>query len=85
MPYAVLLSPAAERDHKRLPPESRPRITEALLALEADPRPSGVTKLAGSASRWRMRVGDYRILFEVRDSDQTVLVLRIAHRRDVYR
>jgi len=85
MPHAVLLSPAAERDHRRLPSEIRSRITQALLALEATPRPPGVTKLSGSVNRWCIRIGDYRILFEVHDTDQTILVLRIVHRRDAYR
>lgn len=85
MPYTVLLVPAAERDRKKLPPEIRSRITQTLLALEQDPRPPSVTKLSGTANRWRVRIGDYRILFEVDDKAQAVLVLRIAHRREAYR
>lgn len=85
MPYGVLLSGAAERDRRKLAPEIRSRITRALLALEQDPRPPGVTKLSGTSDGWRIRVGDYRILFEVDDDAQTVLVLRVAHRREAYR
>lgn len=85
MPYRVLLGSAAERDRRKLPPEIRSRITQALLALEREPRPSGVAKLSGAANSWRIRIGDYRILFEVDDEVQTVLVLRIAHRREAYR
>ena len=85
MPYAVLLSPAAERDRRKLPPEIRSRITQTLLALERDPRSPDIAKLSGTVNRWRVRTGDYRILFEVDDTAQTVLVLRIVHRREAYR
>lgn len=85
MAYTVLLRPAAERDSQKLPATIRSRVVTTLFALEQNPRPQGVVKLAGSPDRWRIRVGDYRILFEIDDPAQTVLVLRIAHRRDVYR
>ncbi len=58
---------------------------QTLLALERDPRPPGIAKLSGTVNRWRVRIGDYRILFEVDDRAQTVLVLRIVHRREAYR
>lgn len=85
MAYAVLLLPAAERDRRKLPREVRPRIDRALLALEEEPRPPGVTKLASSSDRWRIRVGDYRVLYRVDDTAREVTVLRIAHRRQAYR
>ncbi|MEW6245281.1 MAG: type II toxin-antitoxin system RelE/ParE family toxin [Nitrospirota bacterium] len=85
MPYTVLLRPAAERDLKKLPPEVRSRIKDVLLSLEQDPLPPGVTKLTDSSNLWRIRCGDYRILFEIDDTARTVLVLRIAHRREAYR
>jgi mRNA interferase RelE/StbE len=75
--YVVLLLPAAEREWRKLPREIRPRVNRALLSLEDEPRPHGVTKLAGSSDRWRIRVGDYRIIY--------LTVLRIVHRRHVYR
>lgn len=85
MAYTVLLRPAADRDLAKLPADIRSRLTDVLFALEHDPRPPGVTKLIGSANLWRVRVGDYRVLFEIDDPAKTVLVLRLAHRRDVYR
>ena len=85
MTYNVLLRPAAERERRKLPPEVRPRVNQALLALEDEPRPHGVTKLAGYANRWRVRVGDYRVIYQVDDQAQEVTVLRIAHRREAYR
>jgi mRNA interferase RelE/StbE len=53
--------------------------------LAADPRPSGCKKLTGNTDYYRMRVGDYRVLYEVRDRDVLVLVIKIGHRREVYR
>jgi len=85
MAHTVLLRPAAERDRHNLPPDLRPRITQALLALEDDPRPPGAVKLSGHQKRWRIRVGDYRILYEIDDASQQILILRIAHRREAYR
>lgn len=85
MAYTVLLSPRADRERRGPPDDIRVRIRKALLALETDPRPVGAAKLSGERNRWRVRVGDYRILYEVDDASQKVLVLRIAHRREVYR
>jgi mRNA interferase RelE/StbE len=85
MPYTVLLRPAADRDRRSLPPDTRQRIAQALLSLEADPRPPGAVKLAGSRDRWRIRVGGYRIIYQIDDSSSQVLILRIAHRREAYR
>jgi mRNA interferase RelE/StbE len=85
MAYQVLLRPAAGRDLAKLPSDIRSRLTEVLFTLENDPRPPSVIKLAGNANLWRVRVGDYRVIFEIDDPAQTVLILRIAHRRDAYR
>ena len=85
MAYTVLLRPAADRDHRALSPDIRERILRALHTLETDPRPSGAVKLTGRLDRWRIRVGDYRIIYQVDDSSDQVLVLRIAHRREAYR
>ena len=62
MAYAVLLSPRADRDRRSLPAAIRPRIHKALIALETDSQPIGAVKLSGERDRWRVRVGDYRIL-----------------------
>ena len=85
MDYTVLLRPSAERDRRNLPPEIRRRITDALLSLETDPRPPGAAKLTGRSNRWRIRVGDYRLIYVIDDAPLQVLVVRIAHRREVYR
>ncbi len=85
MAYTVLLRPTAERDLNRLPSELRTRTTRTLLDLELHPRPHGIAKLAGTSNTWRVRIGEYRILLDIDDTAKTVLVLRIAHRREAYR
>jgi mRNA interferase RelE/StbE len=67
-----------------LQPPLRDRITAAIDSLADDPRPPGAQKLAGRDD-YRIRVGDYRIVYAVDDDEQLVLVARIAHRREVYR
>ncbi len=85
MAYKVGLKSVAERERRKLPPEIRTRINQALLDLEANPRPVGSIKLTGSKDRWRIRVGDCRVIYAIDDASQQLTVLRIAHRRDVYR
>ena len=85
MAYTVLLRPSAERDRRSLPPDIRRRITDALLSLESDPRPPGAVMLTGQRNRWRVRVGDYRLIYQIDDAPFQLLVVRIAHRREVYR
>ena len=61
------------------------RIVRALEILAGNPRPPGVVKMAGDDDLWRVRVGDFRIVYEIHDDVLLVLVLRIGHRGDVYR
>jgi mRNA interferase RelE/StbE len=60
------------------------RVNERILSLRDDPRPHGVHKLAGALDGWRVRVGNYRILYQIDDDAQTVTIVRVRHRRDVY-
>jgi mRNA interferase RelE/StbE len=85
MSYTVCLRPGAERQRQKLSGEMRSRISQILLSLEQNPRPPGVFKLSGRENQWRLRVGDYRIVYEIDDTAELVTVLRIAHRRQVYR
>lgn len=68
-----------------LQPRDRHRVDAAILALEEDPRPHGAEKLSGGTDEYRVRAGDYRVLYTVDDGEQLVEVLRVAHRREVYR
>jgi mRNA interferase RelE/StbE len=81
--YRVLVAPAGQRDFKRLPPETRDRIRGAIKSLENDPRRNAQKLAAGEG--YRIRVGDYRIVFRIDDAADELLVTRIKHRRDVYR
>lgn len=83
--YKILLRPAAVRDMDRLELKMRNKIVETLRGLEKSPRPWGVKKLVGGEAQWRLRVGDYRILYEVLDDTFAVRVFRIVHRREAYR
>jgi mRNA interferase RelE/StbE len=85
MSYEVRIAPAAQRQYRKLPVALRKRVGEALAALSEEPRPSGVVKLRGSSNRWRIRVGDYRVIYRIEDEVVLVTVLVIAHRREVYR
>ncbi len=84
MAYTVRLKPRAERDLDRLPLDVARRIWRRLIALEDEPRPLGISKLEGSDA-YRIRIGDYRVVYLISDSDRLVEVVRVAHRREVYR
>ena len=83
--YQVVVERSAEKDLKRLPSQIRSRVVTALRSLAKNPRPSGSRKLAGTKHDWRVRVGDYRIIYEIADVIRVVRVQRIRHRREVYR
>ncbi|WP_314139112.1 type II toxin-antitoxin system RelE/ParE family toxin [uncultured Plantibacter sp.] len=80
----VEFTSAAAREFRKLDPPLRRRLLLAIGELEADPRPTGVRKLDGFDNAWRIRVGDYRVLYEILDDVVLVTVFRIAHRREVY-
>ncbi|MEI6075491.1 MAG: type II toxin-antitoxin system RelE/ParE family toxin [Verrucomicrobiota bacterium] len=83
--YRVLLERAAEKDLSRLSAEIHDRLIVAIRSLGQNPRPSGCRKLAGSKNDWRIRVGDYRVIYEIADTIRVVRVNRVRHRREVYR
>ncbi len=84
MPYAVDFVPSAARELAKLSVRERQRVAAKIDALAAQPRPPGAEKLAG-IDAWRVRAGDYRIVYEVRDRVLVVLVLAVGHRRDIYK
>ncbi len=79
-----MLRPAAVRDLEALPAAARTRLAPHIEALAGNPRPRGVVKLAGS-DFYRLRVGNYRVVYEVRDQVLVILMIRVGHRREVYR
>ena len=85
MKYRVLILPVAQNDHNAIPSPWYESIEERLLALAENPRPPGCKKLKDSEGDWRIRVGIYRVLYNIDDSRSTVTILRVRHRKDVYR
>jgi len=84
MNYALLILRRAQRELAGLDRSLRPRIEHAIHGLADDPRPSGSAKLGGRDG-WRIRVGDYPVIYEIDDPGRTVTILHVGHRRDVYR
>ncbi|TMA06569.1 MAG: type II toxin-antitoxin system RelE/ParE family toxin [Deltaproteobacteria bacterium] len=83
--YEVLLERSAERDLKALSAEIFHRVIPRIRDLANSPRPSGCHKIIGSKNDWRIRIGDYRVIYEIDDKKRVVKVMRIRHRREVYR
>lgn len=79
------MNAGAEKDLSRLTSEIHNRVIAAIQNLATNPRPPGCRKLAGSKSDWHVRVGDYRVIYEVADQIRVVRIDRIRHRREVYR
>ncbi|AMD87667.1 plasmid stabilization protein [Actinomyces radicidentis] len=84
MSYRVEFTSAAARQVRKLPRPVRGRVLDAVAQLAEDPRPHGAKKLVGERTAWRIRVGDYRVIYDVLDERLTVTVVRAAHRREVY-
>ncbi len=85
MPYRVEVKKSAVKEIAALPKRDRRRVVRAIDALADDPRPDGVRKLTGAEDAYRIRVGDYRIVYQIVDDVLIVLVVRVAHRKDIYR
>ncbi|HEX8474869.1 MAG TPA: type II toxin-antitoxin system RelE/ParE family toxin [Pyrinomonadaceae bacterium] len=83
MSYEVLILRRAQKELANLPKADYERIRDAVAALAENPRPSSCKKLVGREG-WRIRVGDYRAIYEIDDDKQKVTILHIGHRRDVY-
>lgn len=85
MAYEVLLKPSAKKALDSLPRPAKIRVIETLEKLAGNPRFHGVIKLESDADLYRVRVGNYRVVFTIEDDRLVVLVLKIGHRREVYR
>ncbi|MEK7516395.1 MAG: type II toxin-antitoxin system RelE/ParE family toxin [Patescibacteria group bacterium] len=82
--YRVLLESRAEKDLESLDKIVQKRAVERLLLLQTNPRPAGSKRLVGSHNAWRVRIGDWRIIYEINDRTETVKVYRIKHRSKAY-
>ncbi len=85
MSYSIVISKSVQKQINDLPSQIRNRIIEKIQSLAQEPRPSGVVKLKGSGKEYRIRIGDYRVRYEIKDSSQIIRLLQCKHRRDVYR
>ena len=85
MEYRVLILPRAQRQIASLPLQTRRRISDAIDSLEKNPRPPGTKKLKGTEDLYRLRVGDYRIIYAIQDDELLVIVVNAGHRKDIYR
>jgi mRNA interferase RelE/StbE len=84
MSYTVQILPRTQKQLAKLPADVYPRVRDALRELADNPRPSGCLKLTGREG-WRIRIGRYRAIYEIDDTNRTVTILDIGHRREVYR
>ena len=86
MSYTIYIAPAAEKSFKRLSKSVQQRLANAIRKLVEKPCPDGCEKLKGTKREWwRLRVGDYRIIYEIREKELILLVVKIGDRKDVYR
>ena len=82
--YSLFIKPSAAKEIEAVPKPDRRRIVSKIMSLSSDPRPPGCEKLSGH-DQYRIRQGNYRILYEIHDLKLIVVVVKVGHRRDVYR
>jgi len=82
--YQVILPKSVQKELNRLPDDIASRILARLVGLETNPRPADVKKLKGRDA-WRIRVGDYRVIYEIHDRLLQIIVITVGHRRGIYR
>jgi len=82
--YKVFIKPSATKELEAVPKDDRRRIAQRIVGLSENPRPPGCEKLSGE-DKYRVRQGDYRVIYLVDDESREVVVFKVGHRRDVYR
>jgi len=85
MKYTVIISRTPQKAIDRLDSDIYSRIIRKLESMEDNPRPMGVEKLAGADNLYRVRVGDWRVVYMIQDRNLIILIVKVAHRREVYR
>ena len=85
MAYHLEIVPRAERQIRKLPPPAQVRVIAAIESLQHNPRPTGVKKLGGDHETYRLRLGDFRIIYQIQDRKLIVLILAVGDRKDIYR
>ena len=82
--YEITVSKSAAKELSKLPKQVNNKLIKAILALSGDPRPDGAKKLRGGSENWRIRVGDYRVVYAVDDKVLVVDVRKVGHRKEIY-
>jgi mRNA interferase RelE/StbE len=85
MTYKVEITPAAQRTIKKFPKNIQRKLIEIIELLAEDPRPVGVVKLSTTENLYRVRTGDYRIIYEIQDQILLIIITKVGHRKDVYK
>jgi mRNA interferase RelE/StbE len=85
MEYDVIIKPSAEKQLDKLAKATRIRVLDKLEDLRHDPRPEGAVKLKRADDLWRIRIGDYRVIYQILDDRLLVIVVRVSHRKDAYK
>ncbi|RJP23416.1 MAG: type II toxin-antitoxin system RelE/ParE family toxin [Candidatus Omnitrophota bacterium] len=80
--YRIVYLPHAEKEFLALPKDVQKRVDQKILTLQKNPRPSGIIELKGF---YRLRIGDYRVIYEVRDDRLLIIIIQIGHRREIYK
>lgn len=83
--YSITYKPSAAKSLRKIDRQHQQAIITAIDALAHQPRPDGVKKLQGGEGEYRLRVGSYRIIYDIKDHELVILVLRLGHRKDIYR
>jgi len=83
--YQIEFAESAAKEFRALPNQVKQRVSQSIDALAQNPRPDGVRKLQAATDRYRVRVSQYRVVYEINDRARLVRIIRIRHRRDVYR
>lgn len=83
--YAIVFARSARKELQSLDPQVARRILKQVEVLVANPRPAGVVKLEGATDLWRIRVGEWRVVYRIVDRDRLIDVIAVRHRRDAYR
>ena len=83
--YSLLIENSTKKDFDNINQSDLKRIAVKINELKDDPRPSGTIKLKGSSNDWRIIIGDYRVVYEIDDDLETVIIYRIKHRKDAYK
>ena len=84
MTYRIELAPAALRQLRKLDRAAQRRVQAAIELLAREPRPTGAKKLVGGTGEWRVRTGDYRVVYQIDDDVLRVLVIAVGHRKEIY-